>query len=217
MGHVWRLLAARAPAADADGWRRLLELFVFSARGSGFRPALRGAVAEADALLPEIARHAAALAALLARLAELETSHALDLPPTDLLSLLDEAGRGGDDLDRALDLEGALPDVLRALADATDDARTLPGMPHEGYATTRKSGVVPEWVRYVDATHRLYYAAHLPLGWQHLADAELAAVGSAVLDLDVLREHVAKYRTSSPADLDDCPHVIVLPPRNDSP
>lgn len=234
MGDVWRRLAASAPDADAYEWRRLLELFVYSARGSDFRPELRGALAKAGALLSQIAGRAAALAELLNSLAEIGVQHALDLPDIDLISLLDEAGYGDAwrahgvaDLELAMDLTGALPRALIALAniaegllvppDAEDARLVRPGWPHEAYAVTRKSGGVPEWVRYVDAKHRFYYAAHLPPRWRHLEHEELAAVGSAVLNLTVLPEHVRKYRGTAPADLKNCPNVIVLPQRDDSP
>jgi len=223
MGPVWRNLGNRAPAADSAAWRLLLDLFAQSVPGSAFRPKpLRQGLADAPPLLSKIAKQAQALASLLEELAALEQAHNLELPAMDLPTLLEQAGYdsnvwGASRVDLALELDGALPALLRELATETDDARAVPRLPHEAYALSQKSGLVPEWVRYVDASHRLYYAAHLPLGLRDLPDAELAAVGSAVLDLQVTREHVRKYRATAPPDLLDAPGVVFFPSRDDAP
>lgn len=236
VANAWRTMARRARGADPAAWRLLLKLFVQSVPGSSFRPKeLRARLAEAPLLLAKIAKQARSLAALLDQLAELERAHALQgARSLDLLSLLEHSeyellrlltragyenrmSEASQTEHLCLELDGVVPALLRELAAATDDTRAVPCLPHDAYALAQKCGALSDWVRYVDYSHRLYFAPCLPAGLRTLTDTELAALGSAVLDREVSRETVRNARATTPEDLLYGPSAVLFPIRDDAP
>ncbi len=215
MSKTWESLSLRAPSAGVSSWGLLLDVFVRSAPGVTFRPGLRGGLGEATALLEKISGRAAELAVMLDQLAELEINHDLDLPGVNLVSLLEAAGEGGlwnapERYRLAQELEGVMPTLLHELAYATEDTGALPSSSRYAYALTGSGALVPEWVRFFDASYRDWnnHACRFVHGWTGewwpLTDTELAGVAGAVLPHYpvVYREHVSKYLETAPADLD---------------
>jgi hypothetical protein len=218
MAKTWRSLAKRG-IRDRTSWRLLLELFATSAPGAGFDAELRAALARVNGtgdkdakpgLLDKIAEHAGALAELLEELARLQHHHGLNLPLelTSTLSLLERAGYQdppspiGPLQSEAEEAIAAvpLPAVLDALTEAAEVCKAAPTMPHQAYATTRKAGLITEWVRFIEVSFRRYYAEQIHPHGLTFTDTELARTGSAVLDQTVTRDAIKAARKRAPND-----------------
>jgi hypothetical protein len=91
--------------------------------------------------------------------------------------------------------------VLERLREAARDYGPAPRYPEQAHATTRKAGLVSEWVRSIDARFSCYYDPQIFPRGLTLTDADLARVAEAVLGLRVTREAVKKARATAPSDL----------------
>jgi hypothetical protein len=159
-------------------------------------------------LLDKIASHAGALALLLRELVEVRNRHGLSLPLelTSTLSLLERAGYQdppssiGPLQSEAEEAIAAVPlhYLLRTLADAAAERQAIPDRPHKAHATTRKGGLITEWVRSIDARFREGYARNIYPQGLTLSDTELARIGSAVLDMELTRDAVKAARKRAP-------------------
>ncbi len=205
MAGTWESLAKRG-IEDPTSWRLILDLCVTSVAGSVFNPSLRAGLSAARELLPRIAASAAALAAMVAEFNELRNRYGITAPLelSDIQSLLEGARYCAPPnleqwhlaaFERALS-RVEVPNLFDCLASAADGFEVNPGRPHEAYATTPKTGQIPQWVRAIDARWRIYLPRRL-----NLTDTQLARVGCAVLGLTVTRVAVKRARAIKTPDL----------------
>lgn len=180
MAPTWRRLAASG-VTDPRSWRLLLDLFATSAPGVAHDRDLRAGLAAAAKLQADIAAKADELGALLAELQTLANRHGLIAP--------------------VLKDYRAKADVLNDIQWEAAAADVAPAYPDQAYATTRKKGIIPEWVRHFDTRWRLYYAGQIRPEGLTLGPADLARIGAAVLGLEVGPKAVSKYCADTPAPL----------------
>jgi len=210
LAETWQGLARRVEGGLS--WRLLLDLFRTSAPGAGFDPAIRDALRRTREILPRIAERAGELARLLEEAQSLGREHGISYPLEieGLETWLSSAmGRAVELPERALRTLDP-PALLEALAVAAGEHEPAPELPHQAHGTTRKLGLLTEWVRSIDTRYRAYYAPLLRPQGLTLTDTELAAVGSAVLRMEVKRESVKAAREDAPEPL---PSDNVIPYR----
>lgn len=208
MRQTWENLE-RQDIQEEQSWRLLLDLFYTSRPGRAFHPEYRESLKRVSERLPKIAKLAEQLSEQIEQVRALALETGIQYPPElgSLGALLDDMGppipaieprdrRELSEFVKELDyIEPAA--MLEHLATVAKNFKPTPETWSAPHPNQPKAGFISEWVRFFDSRYSWHYRPLIPER-PEIGAADLARIGSAVLQMELKGNSVSHARQGDP-------------------